>query len=371
MLASASECLRVWFLSMAIAACSCSGQDRPGIEMTYLDTLYLEIADTLGVLQGDTCEMFGMLASAEWSQDGEIAVLDCYRGVIQVFDPDSGEVARLGSKGDGPGFFRAPVAMTVLGANRLAVADAAFGKVTILDRYGGAPEDVSVFFPAVPMRMIGQSDTSFVGIALVFNEPEEGRYTGGLALLQFAPGPEPARTYACFEIPLAFSGAATDGPDFSAACNSEGEVFLAVNSDSSIHVERFSDSRGDSILLDERLARIPWPEAERPALGRISVSVINGNASAEMSTWHDPRRFRPYTSGIYCDSLSRIWLEMTYSDTEHFLVMDRDGKPLFIVAPLDPRTLERCDYSITPRGMLAIDRNPEDYPKILLLELRQ
>ena len=104
---------------------ACGGEETPvGIEEPAgpeIDTLI--VTDSIGVLMGDSCYMFGSIAKAEALSDGRTVLLDGIRGTISIFDSNGDFILSFGGLGEAPGKFNMPNQMTVLGDGRIVVSD--------------------------------------------------------------------------------------------------------------------------------------------------------------------------------------------------------------------------------------------------------
>ncbi len=101
-----------------------------------------------------TDETFDAVYDVTTFRDGRIAVLDLEREGVFTFTPDGQPLARFGRKGDGPGEFRAPVAIAALG-NRLVVLQARRTHTLIVfDSAGRVAADLSLATPGDWVRML-------------------------------------------------------------------------------------------------------------------------------------------------------------------------------------------------------------------------
>lgn len=358
-------------LSAVAAGCGTPSPSRE--DTTAVDTLVLFVTDTIGVEAGDSSQMFGMLRSADWTPDGRIAVLDMNRCCVQLFSPEGLETARLGRRGEAPGEFQIPGAMCVLPGGSIVVADLAGGKVTVFGPEGRLREEVTGFFPAPPMELAGTTDTSFAAVSMRMTPAGEGDggIRGALSFCSYSFGPEPDTVF--FEYPFDLGQGmirrGSSSPNFTIAAGPGGSAVMAEQSDSLLLVRRFSPDGSEDMTIEEEWERIPWPEEERGEALALSVTVVNGSATAEGRSVPIEDEYRTIVRSVHCDGEGRIWLEMGITAHTHFRVLSPEGNLLFVAVPDDPAVLDMCSFSITPRGMLAVDNNPDDYPKIYLLDL--
>lgn len=95
--------------------------------------------------------------------DGGLAVLNRYSQEVRLFSSDGSYQSALGRRGDGPGEFRDPIEITLLGSDSLAVWDWSPNRITIFPLLGGAPRTVRLDPPAPnPTGHFGVSGGSFI-----------------------------------------------------------------------------------------------------------------------------------------------------------------------------------------------------------------
>jgi len=97
-----------------------------GADPTLVDW-WLEEELRIGVLQGESPELFGDVGSLTADRNGAIYIADFQSAEIRVFDADGGFLRRFGRRGEGPGEFRLLLrGMTLLWQHpdRLWIADA-------------------------------------------------------------------------------------------------------------------------------------------------------------------------------------------------------------------------------------------------------
>lgn len=349
-----------------VAVPGCGGERQAAT--VAVDTLQMAVVDTIGCDGPDTSQVFGLLRSAEWTPDGRIAVLDMHRGAVQLFSADGVELSRLGRSGEGPGEFSIPGTMTVLGDGSIAVADLVGGKVVFFGSDGTLLREVRGFSPAPPLELQGLDDSSYAAMSMSM-AAVGGNAGGSLRLVRYSGTSEPDLVYA--EYPMEFGNRVGDSrnPRFEFACTPDGRVIISEQSDTLLSVRRFGRDGSEDLSLRRIYERIPWPEEERGEALALSITVLDGNATTEARSVPVEDEYRTVVNSVHCDSLGRIWLEMTDTAETRFDVLSPEGQLLFVAVPQDPEILEGCSFSITPHGMLAVDANPDDWPKVLLLEL--
>lgn len=84
----------------------------------------------LGAPTAQPTEQFGAVRDVVPLSDGGIAVLDEQGAEVRLFGPDGQYRGTLGSKGDGPGEFRSPIALVSLPGDTIAVFDPVPRRIT-------------------------------------------------------------------------------------------------------------------------------------------------------------------------------------------------------------------------------------------------
>jgi hypothetical protein len=113
---------------------------------------------TLGVLDGPVELSFGYIEDLQLDSAGNIFVLDRYVAAIPWFDANGTFRANIGRKGQGPGEFVEPIALTVDRENRIHVVDAANARFSVFEVGAGQVVPLGEQRLTVPV-----SDVCFVG----------------------------------------------------------------------------------------------------------------------------------------------------------------------------------------------------------------
>lgn len=99
-------------------------------------------------------EGFQLVSDVATFRDGRIAVLDGATPAVFLFSQTGQLLARIGRKGDGPGEFRAPIALTVVGQRLVLLQARLVNTVEVLDSHGRAEDAISRSVPGDWMRMV-------------------------------------------------------------------------------------------------------------------------------------------------------------------------------------------------------------------------
>jgi hypothetical protein len=91
---------------------------------------------TVGKEEGEAYELFGSVGSVGFDAQDNLFVLDRGNHRITVFDARGRYVRTIGRRGEGPGEFTAPVAMSVADDGSIVVADLARASLSVFDAAG-------------------------------------------------------------------------------------------------------------------------------------------------------------------------------------------------------------------------------------------
>lgn len=343
---------------------SCGRDPAPSVTS---ESILLIPTDTIGVEYGDENLTFGFITGAGMTPGGNVAVLDAQKAAIQVFSTDGEQLLSMGGFGSGPGEFRFPMAMAVL-PDGFAVSDLTGGKLSFFDGEGRCVRELCGFFPSPPLGIEGTADGSVIGAVMKLDAGEDGTPFASILMASWTGSVEPDVVF--HSVPVGMEGGGIrQRPRFNMAAGPEGSVFFAEESDSMLLVLGFSADGSPLMTIREEFQRVPKSEHEM-AQEHLSLSftISNGESSLERTRSRDEEPHRTIVKDIGVDSGGRIWLEMGHTGQLHFRVYTPDGSSFVTAVPDDPEALSRSRFSITPYGFAAAEPDPEDWPKVYVLE---
>ncbi|MBD3368820.1 6-bladed beta-propeller [Candidatus Fermentibacteria bacterium] len=367
--------MAILILIVALLAISCGEFDRSSQSSPTAppDTFELCSVDTIGVGMGDSSYVFGTVMQASAGPEGTTYVLDMQRCLLSVFD-EQGEIVRtLGGKGGGPGELQLPMDFALLSDGGVAVNDLQASRIFLYDAQGNYRDAIEGFFPVPPVSIAGGDDGRIVGQWHCMSTGE-GQFSMREEICRWGTeSSEPLSVIRSMDIEVEMT---SEGPRigrgdqlvFDASDN--GDVFVAVVSPETYLVEGF-DSGGQRFLTIERpWERVPKTEEEMSRTGMgISVSRDNEGTTAETHPVENPVPWRNAIESIGVDGQDRIWVRLGSVPTPTFEVYDRSGEMLFVArAPALP---QGCEIAVNEYGIVAFERNPEDHPKVVRLELSE
>jgi hypothetical protein len=352
---------------LAGLSAACGTGAAPAGQASSPDTLVLSVTDTIGVPAGSDTLTFGFITGAAFTPDGNVAVLDAQKAVLQVFEPGGREVFRAGGYGSGPGEFLFPVSLAVL-EDGFAVSDLMGGKLVFFDRGGGFVREVAGFFPTPPWSITGCAPGLAAGAGMRIETGDDGAPAASVILAAWRDSAEPETVFLTLPVRME-GGRIAERPDFHIAGGPGGTVFFAEQSDSMLLVLGFTQGGERFLEIREPFSRIPRTEEElqEEALS-VSLSIVNGESTLQRNRTRDERPFRTIVTGLGVDSLGRIWLEMGITGASTFRVYSPDGLEYSEVRWENPEAMKGASCGITPFGFVAGEPDPADWPKVYLIE---
>ena len=360
---------RLGLLFCVLVQAGCGGAPRDAFFLPP-DTLYLYITDTIGEMSGNDTLTFGFLTDCAVTPRGSLAVLDTQKALIQAFSFNGTELFRMGGTGSAPGELLLPVSLAVL-PHGFAVNDLMGGKVVFYDSEGVLQRELSGFFPTPPVNIRGMSDGRLLGMGMVMDLHAEDGPSAGLAVAAWDTSATSSRVFYSHEIQLTGTGAGSQ-PNFHIAAGPDGIAYLAEESDSLLLVMGFG-SEGERVLtIREEFRRVPRSpeELERETVS-ISLNISDGETTVQRRRNRSEHLYRIIATGLGVDTRGRIWLQMGDTGETYFRVYEPDGTPAAVAFLRYPETLSDASFSITPHGFSAFEPDPDDWPKVYLLQTSQ
>ena len=335
------------------------------------DTVVVEVADTVGVMMGDSAFVFGNITDATLTPDGRLLVLDGLKSRIGVFSNRCEHIGFAGRAGSGPGEYQYPKSFALLDDGGLAVCDWGGIAVTHLTEELDFDTVLTGYRSIAPDRIVPGLGGAYVGMSLS-HELVDGEPQGENFIARFDRSTEPDLIYCSY--PMRFT--VDDDGDLNVHTTSmswdtgpDGSVWVAVCSDSTWGFTGY-DSGGDTLLSMEK----PWERKEKSAEEleegylheSLSTSRTEGS-SVNRDRLHDniPMYYNAIDE-IDVDDAGRIWVAQGWTEVPTFDVYDSSGELLF-VATIPALENDGGMAYCFENGMIAFDTQPEDYPKVYLL----
>lgn len=359
-------------VSLVLVACSAERAEQNSISEiadAAIDTIYISATDTIGVEIGDATKTFAFLVSCGFTPDGKIAVLDAQKNTLQIFEPNGEELMQVGRNGQAPGEYQLPLGLAITG-NGYILSDVGGAKLIRYNTDGSLRDELNDFGMMPPTLITGTIGNNYLAQHLNFNLEGENGPEVSMDFVAFGYSSKPETVFLCY--PINSSG----GGEVSAAqleCigGINEEAILVEQSDSLFSLISFSKTGEEIFRITEEWDRIPLTEEEL-AEDELTMSIMISDEGSAVDRERQPRtdEYRTIIDGVGADSQGRIWVQMGDKSTPYFRIYSETGQLLSIAIP-DESIDSDATYSISPFGILAYDTDPEDWPKIYLLEVTE
>ena len=133
--------MRLFSASTVLTACvavflSCGGQAPPEDVSSTIPVDTLVPVDSIGIMMGESCYMFGTVFDFSPLPMGGAAILDMLTGKVSIFDEAGEYEFSFGGRGEGPGEFQYPVRFARLGSGLMLVAEMLRAPVSVFTETG-------------------------------------------------------------------------------------------------------------------------------------------------------------------------------------------------------------------------------------------
>lgn len=331
----------------------------------------LRAADSIGILSGDSCFVFGHIMDAAPLPNGGVAVLDRITCRISLFDGNGGFIRSFGRMGEAPGEFQLPIRFAVLPTGNIVVGELLNGRVTLLDPEGGCIRSWNhEGLGGVPLMMLPFDGESFLC------------YSFGLTMnmmtlkLEFSLRRYDAFTGEVLAEYMVWEGEGRPETDFvpayiSAAVNTEtGLVYMSrCNADHwRIEVFDWTGMPVDTLrqFPDRKRLPVDMDEGFVPGTWMVSYAYRDETGSSGMQGTNIPD-FHPFISDLGVDAEGNIWARRGGSGQELWDVLSPEGVWLkeVVVEAFTPESMPRVVMG--PGGFIAFELDPEDVCRVLML----
>ncbi len=339
------------------------------------DTLILCVMDTIGVLGGDTTQIFGDIGDVSYCSSGEIIVLDRMNGFLSVFSSSGDFIDRIGGLGEAPWEFSWPASFAPMYDSRLIVADYAGRRLVVFDDTLGFQYEITGFNRVCPAGLQPFPDGTFSGRSTDLWQADDGSMHGENLIQRWST--DSIGSMVTYMTSPMFITLLDDGIDVRPAAlvstvSIDGSIYCAVSSDSLFQV--FGFTMEGELFLDlsepwERIAKTQ-DEIDDEAMPTAVETDEDGNRRPiRIEVEVDP--FHIAVAGLSTDDQGRLWVRIGSEAIPTFNVYDYTGYLLFVAQCPELESMGRqVRFQMRHGGIIAWDRAPEDYPKVYLIEIK-
>lgn len=327
--------------------------------------------DSIGIEFGDSNYVFGTIIDAAYLIDGRIALLDIIQQKVFIFSGSGEFVGSAGREGMGPGEFVSPFSLTALSDGGFAVSDIQQGKVLIFNSSLEYVRELSGFQTMAPDRISIGSGGSFFGRRLnwYYDQEEEKQYSGSEYCL-WSDSVEPDRIYQ----ENYFLHSSDDRFSCSIASSEDGKFFTMPSSKTEYIITGYTHEGDVSFAIN-----LPWEimylTEEELLISRPGMFIPGPGSeatSSELTANWSPDSTRSAGSLAGLDSENRLWVKSGRGETASpvfDLYNANDGTSMGSIETTLPPIARLWSIKVFESGILGWDHNPEDYPRVYMLEL--
>ncbi len=360
-------------LFLVILACgnsAPSGAD-PEVISTETEVPMLHVTAEIGVELGDSNFVFGVIQDVDFTQDGNIAILDTQKKKVRLFSPSGSFLGEFGGEGEAPGEFLNPRGIACLRDGRIAVTDPFSREVEIFSSDLLHSETVSNFTTRAPF-VISAAGNGFAGEQGGFNR-DAGTVTTSVALWET----DTDSAFIFFELEDDFSpenmidrimqpsaGLMADLENlyYSPPVSQDYAVSVYPMDGSEPFYLTFPDyepvTKSEEDIQDDILAYEY----------RMQAMASSGRGSRLAGANYEPPPHYYATGSIGLDSQGNVWVQRGWEPNPSFDLFSAGETVPFETVIVDPELdLSGFTFTITPNGIAAFDSNPDDFPKVLVL----
>ncbi|MCK5132902.1 MAG: hypothetical protein KAR40_12205 [Candidatus Sabulitectum sp.] len=362
-------------LTLILFACGGSEPSVTNSEVAPVETEIpmLQIATEIGVELGDSNFVFGVIQDLDFTAEGNIAVLDSRKKNVRLFSPAGDFLGEFGGEGEAPGEFLNPRGVACLNDGRIAVTDPFSREVEVFDsdlQHSGTVSDFTTRAPFV----ITAAGTGFAGEQGGFNR-NAGTVTTSVALWE----EESDTIHVFFEIEDNFSPEHMIQrimmPQAGLVADAENLYYSAPVSDEYVvSVYPMNGSESYNLTYPDYAQVIKSDQdIEEDIIAyeyRMQGMAASGRGSRLAGATYEPPLHYYATGSIGIDADDNIWVQRGWESNPTFDLFPPGAREPVETVIVNP-DLDLSDFTfvITPNGMAAFNLNPENYPRVLILDL--
>lgn len=367
----------IFIVIMLIAACGQEQVDSSGsedsIETSDSSNLVLSVVSEIGIELGDSNFVFGLIKDVTFTPDGNVVILDAQKFSVKLFSKEGEFLAANGRAGEAPGEFQNPQGLASVGDIGIAVTDPFSSEIEIFDFNLNHLTTKSNFTGRAPFVITGTHE-GIVGELSGFNRAE-GIISTSITLWE--EDTDSIRVYHSVED--------TFSPEFmlqrimkpaATLTSDHNNIYYSVPKSEEYIVSVFpiDGSAGFTLTypgyvpieksqedLDQDIADYEF---------RMQAMQSGGRGGRLAGTAYEPPTEYYATGSVGIDAEGTIWVQRGWESNPTFdLFISGETTPSETVIVDPSANLNDFTFKITPDGIAAYNSNPDDYPRVLILEL--
>ena len=370
----------IWCLTLCLSIMACNEtSDGEGsssqIDDNHSQEQALVVTGEIGVELGDSNYVFGVIEDVDIAHDGRIAVLDSQQKKVMVYSPEGNFLGSFGGTGEAPGEFLNPRSVAWLSDGRIAVSDPFSREVEIFNEDFSHSETVTSFTERAPF-VITATEIGFAGEQGGFNRDE-----GTVSQRILSWNLETDSIHTLMDVESRFSTdnlAARFMEPQAGIAFAGGSILFAppVTEEYRVQVYPLDGSEGEPLTFPDYTpvsrSQQEIDEEMQEFEDRIQAMMASGRGSRFADVEYAPPRDYYAITALGVDSEGTVWVRRGWESTPIFdLFLPGETTPSSTISAVtDEEDISSFDFVIASGGFAAFERDPEYYPRVLLLELQ-
>lgn len=367
--------LKLVFMTVLFLSICCTAENDQ-TSATAVDSLRLVPVDTIGVLVGDSTEMFGNILDAAVLPSGEVIIVDYLKRCASVFDSSGQFVRQIGRSGSGPGEFQfGPTNVLWLpGEELVAIREDATG-----DWLTYSPEGEFIEKRDLAENMI--EDIVFI------DESTSVAYTNAVEwntlTVSYSVQTQDINTGDIISTIMFYENKMEPSSDFlpgyvMLAADGNGRLYLSKANSFCWSVEVYS-REGELLttlertdVTDREIVNMPESAEVSPVIPGIDPLTLmtNSDDGGRMSKTTTIPEFHPIISALTIDGEGRLWSRRGGFPGDIWDVSDTEGNRIAVVQVVLPDSV--ChNLIIESNEYIALDNRNSDYHRVYIMKLEK
>lgn len=327
--------------------------------------------DSIGIETGDSCYVFAKIFDACFLNPDRIAISDPRFQEARIFSRSGDHMYSVSAVGNGPGECNYPDDLTRLNNGNLLIGSYYDRKALVFDTSFVFVREILFDNPSNLFRLQPYGDSSFAGMYLFH---DMNSFTGGNGLARWHDAAEPEYVYIENSAPI----------DMDYKYQVTTSLCYTVMSDTMLWVSKYSTDEYtiDCYAPDGSIVQtisVPYSEHGksedfiRRELERARLSYIEATGS-DAGFNIDLIRTHGAISDLAMDAEGMLWVRRGFAeDAPIYDIYDDGGQYMYSCEVALPcwQEVNRWKLVIDEYGYLAIPLNPEIYPLVYILEIRE
>jgi len=341
----------------------CGGGNEEIVSGLPVEIETLSVTCSIGEMMGDSCYVFGEIASAVPTAGGGVAVLDIYGCDISFFDSSGTFVRSIGGRGEGPGEFLLPIDFAILDDGRIAVIDLINRRIDILSQSGELLNSLETGYAMLPFKMSAAADSSFM-IYYYSTRPSGDSFDMGFNLEIWDTSGLQQEVWSWRSD---YSGADyIFSPGYIVSCSGSGHIFFSKMDGNEFMIDYVNLSNGSSGIINGEASSIASDSTDSGYI-EPKVYVNYSVETAEVDLESESLYYRPQIGSMGVDGAEHLWVRKGTTDAEDWLLYSPEDEFLCMGTITGIPEQGRLEYAINPHGAVAWAPFTEEYPRVFLL----